>query len=61
MAELKGRSVPGRHQEDLSRYYKALQKASYQGGISIETNEAITVEEAEKAVQIIHKQWRNEK
>lgn len=59
VAELEGRSVPGRHQEDLSRYYKALQNASYKGGISIETNETITVEEAKKAVQIIHKQWVN--
>jgi sugar phosphate isomerase/epimerase len=36
VAELEGRSVPGTHGEDLTPYYKALRKARYKGGMSIE-------------------------
>jgi sugar phosphate isomerase/epimerase len=36
VAEEEGRSVPGTHGEDLSPYYKALRKARYKGGMSIE-------------------------
>ena len=36
IAELRDRAVPGTHGEDLTRYYRALNKARYRGGMSIE-------------------------
>lgn len=57
IAEREGRAAPGKHGEDFVPYFKALQDAGYQGGISLENNWGDISTEAPQAVKTIREQW----
>ncbi|EMS33273.1 Xylose isomerase domain protein TIM barrel [Mariniradius saccharolyticus AK6] len=57
IAEREGRAAPGIHGEDFGPYFKALQDAGYQGGISLENNWGDKSSEAPQVVKTIREQW----
>lgn len=57
VAEKEGRAVPGTHPEDISPYYKALQKVGYQGNLSIEGNWSDMDAQANLGIETIKSQW----
>jgi sugar phosphate isomerase/epimerase len=57
VAELEGRSAPGRHGEDLRPYFSVLRQAGYDQRISIECRWNDFAAEVEPALAVLKEQW----